>query len=178
MENKYIENPAYNKDMGTKHEDRSDIEKFEAGVRSNEKILKEALVHGVETNNDSLVQNSIDMIEEIGVAEHLVKPNKNKEDSKNKQGRGAEKLDGSYDLIKETSLKLAEGNPKEEVRLEKRLFHLQNKWNDAERAIAQVEHEKKEEKRGRPIISFIENQGRIERIIKDPKDIIEAIPNR
>lgn len=159
-------------------QDNLDVEKFETEAKSYEKTLTKALVHGTTTDNDLLVQNSMDMIEEVGVAKYLTQLDKEKVIDKEGQDGKTENPFQLQALIKDVSGKLAEGNLKEEVRIGKRLNHLYDKWGNVKRAIEQVNFEKKEQKRGRPIISSIQCQGLVERIIKDPKDIVRAIPNR
>ena len=179
MEKKHIENPAYrNEDLAIENKDELNLAKFEAGVKSHEEVLKEAFAHGVKTGDNLLIQNSIDMIKEVGVTEFLMKSGKKEENGEAKRDKGTEESARLQDLMKDVSVELAEGDPKEGIRIEKRLNLLYEKWGDIKRAITQIEFEKKEQKNGRPIISSIQCQGVIEQIIRNPEDIARAIPNR
>jgi hypothetical protein len=179
MKNRNIENPAYkDEDMSIQNEEELNLAKFETGVKSHEEALKEAFAHGVETNDDLLIRNSMDMIKELGVAEYLTKSGKNEENNEDEQSNETKESAHIQGLIKEASIELAGEDTKEKTRIEKRLSHLYEKWGNVTRAITQVKFEKEEESKGRPIIPSIQCQGVVERIIRNPKDIVKAIQDR
>lgn len=151
-------------DVEIKNEEELKEAKLMAGVRSHERVLQALAAEQARTGDRSSYQNTIDSLKDAAVAEFILRQEQS--DEKNKKPISEEGRVFLDDKIKQ----LAVSDAKLEEWLVKRAEYLASSGNSVERIAQRLEYELETDKE-KPTISFIEQQGVVQKIIQSRADL-------